>query len=75
MAKKLPKPKLAEAGPGAGKTHGMVNEILGAIQVLPPHRFLAAITYTNAAANTIRERLSRRVRLRRNVFVGTTHSL
>ena len=74
MAKKLPKPKLAEAGPGAGKTHAMVNEIVRAIQVLPPHQFLAAITYTNAAANTIRERLARKVRLRRNIFVGTTHS-
>ena len=74
MAKKLPKSKLAEAGPGAGKTHAMVDEIVAAIQVLPPHRFLAAITYTNAAANTIRERVSRRVRLRRNIFVGTTHS-
>lgn len=74
MAKKLAKPKLAEAGPGAGKTHAMVDKIVAAIQVLPPHRFLAAITYTNAAANTIRERLSRRVRLGRNVFVGTTHS-
>lgn len=74
MAKTLNKPKLAEAGPGAGKTHAMVDEIVAAIQVLPPHRFLAAITYTNAAANTIRERLSKRVRVRRNVFVGTTHS-
>lgn len=74
MTKKLPKPRLFEAGPGAGKTHAMVNEIGAAIQVLSPHRFLAAITYTNAAANTIRERLSRRVGLRRNVFVGTTHS-
>ncbi len=74
MAKTLTKSKLAEAGPGAGKTHAMVDEIVVAIQVLPPHRFLAAITYTNAAANTIRERLSRRVRVRRNVFVGTTHS-
>ena len=74
MAKKLPKPKLAVAGPGAGKTHEMVNEIVAAIQDASSHRFLAAITYTNAAANTIRERLSRRIRLRRNIFIGTTHS-
>jgi DNA helicase-2/ATP-dependent DNA helicase PcrA len=74
MAKTLTKPKLAEAGPGAGKTESMVDEIVAAIHLLPPHRFLAAITYTNAAANTIRERLSKRARLRRNVFVGTTHS-
>lgn len=74
MAKDLPKPRLAEAGPGAGKTHAMVDQIVAAMQVLPPHRFLAAITYTNAAANTIRERVSRRVPLRPNVFIGTTHS-
>jgi len=74
MTKNSPKPRLAEAGPGAGKTHTMVDEIVAVIQVLPPHRFLAAITYTNAAANTIRERLSTRVQLRHNVFVGTTHS-
>ena len=74
MAKKLPKPKLVEAGPGAGKTHDMVNEITTAMRELPPHRFLAAITYTNAAANTIRERLSKRVPLSNNIFVGTTHS-
>lgn len=74
MPKNLMKPHLIEAGPGAGKTHAMVDEIVIAIQELPPHRFLAAITYTNAAANTIRERLSRKVRIRRNVFIGTTHS-
>ncbi len=74
MAKLLSMPILAEAGPGAGKTHAMVDEIAAAVQKLPPHRFLAAITYTNAAANTIRERLSLRVRPRRNIFIGTTHS-
>lgn len=74
MAKLAMKPTLAEAGPGAGKTHAMVDEIVAAVQKLPPHRFLAAITYTNAAADTIRERLSWRVRPRRNIFIGTTHS-
>lgn len=74
MAKKLAKPRFAEAGPGAGKTHAMVDEITAASQVLPPHRFLAAITYTNAAANTIKERLSTKVQIRRNIFIGTTHS-
>ena len=74
MARNSAKPRLAEAGPGAGKTHTMVDEIVAAIQVLPPHRFLAAITYTNAAANTIHERLSERVQHQHNVFVGTTHS-
>jgi DNA helicase II / ATP-dependent DNA helicase PcrA len=74
MTNKPSLPKLFEAGPGAGKTHSMVDEIVSAIQVLPPHRFLAAVTYTNAAAYTIRDRLSRQIQLRNNVFVGTVHS-
>jgi DNA helicase-2/ATP-dependent DNA helicase PcrA len=52
----------------------MVEEIIAVLPQLEPHRFLAAITYTNAAANVIRRRLHARVSLRRNVFVGTTHS-
>jgi superfamily I DNA/RNA helicase len=50
------KPRLVLAGPGAGKTHGMVDEIMAALDKLAPHRHLAAITYTNAAANMIRWR-------------------
>ena len=39
------------AGPGSGKTHNMIGEIL---RILPeiensPHRICAIITYTNAA--------------------------
>jgi DNA helicase-2/ATP-dependent DNA helicase PcrA len=68
------KPELVLAGPGAGKTHGMVDEIIAALDKLAPHRHLAAITYTNAATNMIRDHLSRRVPPRRNIFIGTTHS-
>jgi DNA helicase-2/ATP-dependent DNA helicase PcrA len=52
----------------------MVDEIITALDRLAPHRYLAAITYTNTAANMIREHLWRRVPPRRNVFIGTTHS-
>ncbi|MCW5206534.1 UvrD-helicase domain-containing protein [Desulfobulbus sp. F5] len=68
------KPTIVLAGPGAGKTHGMANEIVAALDGLQPHRHLAAITYTNAAANTIRERLSDLISNQRNVFIGTTHA-
>lgn len=68
------KPKLAEAGPGSGKTYTMVNNILDAMLELPPNRFLAAITYTNAATHTIHERLSQKIKLKQNIFVGTIHS-
>ena len=73
MAKKPEKPRLAIAGPGAGKTHAMVDEIVSVLPSLPANRHLAAITFTNAAANTIRERLQQRAKVRRNAFVGTTH--
>ena len=68
------KPTIVLAGPGAGKTHGMVNEIIAALADLQPHRHLAAITYTNAAAKTIRERLFKHVPVQRNIFIGTTHA-
>ena len=74
LAKQTSKPRLAIAGPGAGKTHNMVDEIIAALPHLAPHRHLAAITYTNAAAGVIRQRLHERTTLRRNLFVGTTHS-
>lgn len=52
----------------------MVDDIAKALSSLPANRHLAAITYTNAAAHTIRERLQKKVRLRNNVFIGTTHT-
>ena len=74
MPKGVPKPRLEIAGPGAGKTHKMVDEIVAVLPSLPPYQHLAAITFTNAAANTIRDRLELRTERRRTVFVGTTHS-
>ncbi len=62
------------AGPGAGKTHGMVDEIVLALGELLPYRQLAAITYTNAAARTIRDRLFKIIPPQRNIFIGTTHA-
>lgn len=68
------KPTVVVAGPGAGKTHNMVNEIAARIPSLSPNRFLVAITYTNAAAEMIRTRLHRRSKPTRNVYIGTIHS-
>jgi DNA helicase II / ATP-dependent DNA helicase PcrA len=70
----IDKPTVVVAGPGAGKTHGMVNEIVAAIDELKPHRHLVAITYTNAAACTICDRLFKQVPTQPNIFVGTTHA-
>jgi len=74
VAKKSDKPRLAIAGPGAGKTHTMVDEIVKILPSLRPHQMLAAITFTNAAAETIRNRLQKQARVQGNVFIGTTHT-
>ncbi len=59
MVKSNKKPVLVIAGPGAGKTHDMVDQILEAIPGLEAHRILAAITYTNAATANIKKRLAK----------------
>lgn len=74
MGKTKKKPVLVIAGPGAGKTHDMVDRIMEAIPCLEPYRILAAITYTNAATANIKERLAKRISIPPNVFVGTNHS-
>lgn len=68
---KAEKPTLVIAGAGSGKTTNMVKEIVKCLPELEPHRFLAAITYTNAATNSIKERLSQHTKIPANVFVGT----
>ena len=68
------KPTLMIAGPGAGKTHDMVDRIVGAIPDLRPNRILAAITFTNAATDSIREKLQDLAQIPPNVFVGTNYS-
>lgn len=71
---KVEKPTLVIAGAGSGKTTNMVKEILKCLPELEPHRYLAAITYTNAATNSIKERLSLHTKIPANVFVGTTYA-
>jgi DNA helicase II / ATP-dependent DNA helicase PcrA len=73
MAKKL-KPTLVLAGPGAGKTHHIIKKVSEKIPLLDPERFLAVITYTNAATLEIKERLSKEIEIPSNVFIGTIHS-
>ena len=68
------KPKLVIAGPGAGKTHNMVDAIISALADLRSNRYAAVITYTNSATNNIRSRLTKRISIPENLFVGTMHS-
>lgn len=62
------------AGPGAGKTYGMVNTILDKLKLLSPCRYIIVITYTNSAAENIRSRLAGQILLPPNLFIGTIHS-
>lgn len=68
------KPKLILAGAGSGKTTRLVEEILKCIPHLEPYRYLVAITYTNAATNSIKDKLNSKVKIPPNLFVGTTYS-
>lgn len=68
------KPKLVIAGPGAGKTHGMVDEIISALKLLKRHRYMIVITYTNSATINIKKRLSKQIVIPPNLFIGTIHS-
>lgn len=75
MAKKTAnKATLVIAGPGAGKTHNMVSEIIQNLPLLTPCRFMAIVTHTNAATNNIRERLGKRIAVPPNLFIGTIHA-
>jgi DNA helicase II / ATP-dependent DNA helicase PcrA len=64
------------AGPGAGKTTGMIEEIISKLPDLYtyPYRHMAVITYTNAAADDIKEKLNKYCNIPPNIFIGTIHS-
>jgi len=62
------------AGPGAGKTHWLVQHILAITKksgTLGKNRKVACLTYTNIGANTIIRRLGSAAS---NCFIGTVHS-
>jgi DNA helicase-2/ATP-dependent DNA helicase PcrA len=69
-----PECKLVIAGPGAGKTHNMVQKVLECMETLHPTKFCVVITYTNAATEEIKSRLAQHVKIPANVFIGTIHS-
>ncbi len=62
------------AGPGAGKTHNMVEKVLSALNDLKANKFCCVITYTNAATEVIRNRISKKIDIPPNLFIGTIHS-
>lgn len=68
------KPRLILAGPGAGKTNYIINQVSERIPLLNSAKHLVVITYTNAATQEIKERLAEKVTIPANVFIGTIHS-
>jgi len=66
--------KLSILGPGGGKTTHLIKEIINELPNLKPNRVMAIITYTNAATNEIKEKVSKYAELPENVFIGTIHS-
>jgi len=66
--------KIIIAGPGAGKTYNLKNEVTNSLSNLDRNRFCAVITYTNAATDELRKRISSDIPIPPNVFIGTIHS-
>lgn len=62
------------AGPGAGKTTDLIQQIVKVIPNVSVNREIAVITYTNASANDLREKLMEKMSIPKNLFVGTIHS-
>lgn len=66
--------KIIIAGPGAGKTHNLKEEVINSLNSLDRNRFCAVITYTNAATAELRQRISSEIPIPLNLFIGTIHS-
>lgn len=68
--------RLTIAGAGAGKTYRLIEEVKAIQNDLrnDSYRYCAVITYTKAATDEIRLRLSHNCHLAPNIFVGTIHS-
>jgi len=74
MKQKKMNKRIVIAGPGAGKTYDMVEEVLKACQNISFNRYCAVITYTNSATDEIRRRLQQKISIPSNLFIGTIHS-
>ena len=73
-----------EASAGTGKTHNLVTEIASAIERGVPVDRIAAVTFTHAAAGSMKVRVRQELERRKNqgqalrtldrAFIGTIHS-
>jgi len=62
------------AGPGTGKTHDLKDQVLKCLPEQANHRYCIVITYTNAATEELRTRISSEIKIPPNLFIGTIHS-
>jgi DNA helicase II / ATP-dependent DNA helicase PcrA len=61
--------KIIIAGAGAGKTHKLKEEVLKCLPDLEPCYHCSVITFTNAATEELRKRLSQEVKITPNESV------
>lgn len=66
-------PVLVVAGPGSGKTRVLTERIRYLLTQIPGHFRVLALTFTNKAAEEMKDRLSDLGDLRERAFIGTTH--
>lgn len=65
---------LVVAGPGSGKTRVLTERVRRLLTEVPGHFRILALTYTNKAANEMKERLSDLGNESQRAFIGTMHS-
>ena len=65
---------LVVAGPGSGKTRVLTERVRRLLTEVPGHFRILALTFTNKAANEMKERLSDLGYEGQRAFIGTMHS-
>lgn len=65
---------LVVAGPGSGKTRVLTERVRRLLTDIPGHFRVLALTFTNKAANEMKERLSDLGDENQRAFIGTMHS-
>ncbi|WP_459047606.1 ATP-dependent helicase [Stenotrophomonas sp. PSU_St99] len=67
-------PLLVVAGPGSGKTRVLTERVRALLTKVPGHFRVLALTFTNKAADEMKERLHDLGAARDRAFIGTLHS-